>query len=290
MGRKDRSHSRDRERDRSRRERSRDRDKGKSGPIDPERSPERYAQYLRDKQDRDVVERRERKKKQEREARMHQLRVAAKQEFKAGAQVTVHGLQKNPDKNGAIGTLREFLEDKGRWAVDFSDGNSNNFKEENLQVMEDATDTGSKLEDDADIPTAKVYISNLAAETLQDDLIKLFGKIGLIAREPIKNSKGKSKGYEDEWPFAVKMYKPGTDGGDAVIEYKDRCASKAAIKAFNGYLLHGNTIKVDYAIGGEAKVDTRTQEQRDLSEERKRELGKLKSKLREQSILASVFG
>ena len=53
--------------------------------------------------------------------------------FRPGRQVIIQGLQKNPEKNGAIGTLVEFNKDKGRWAVALALGNVN-FKEENLEL------------------------------------------------------------------------------------------------------------------------------------------------------------
>ena len=46
----------------------------------------------------------------------------------------VVGLQKSPEKNGAIGVLKAFVTEKDRWAVEFASGTTNNFKIENLQV------------------------------------------------------------------------------------------------------------------------------------------------------------
>ena len=73
-------------------------------------------------------------------------------------------------------------------------------------------------DDDSSIPTAKLYITNLSAETEESHLIALFSKVGVLAKEPIRNAKGSTKGYQDEWPFAVKIYKPGTEGGDGCAD------------------------------------------------------------------------
>merc|ERR1711924_290757 len=99
------------------------------------------------------------------------------------------------------------------------------------------------------------------------DLEKLFGGIGTIARSPIKREhlswkflkdendakgrKGTSKGFQDEWPLAIKLYKPGKEGGDAQVEYTDRLAAKAAVNTFNGFKLKDNSIGVKYAGQGQ---------------------------------------
>lgn len=163
-------------------------------------------------------------------------------ELRPGRRVVVHGLQKNPEKNGALGVLGQFIEEKGRWAVDFSSGSSNNFKPENLQVLQDNDD----VDDDAEIPTAKIYITNLAGKTSRQDLIDLFKGLGVLERETTRGDSGR----KDDLPYAVKIYKPGREGGDARVEYQDKAAAKAAIKTYNGYLLHGNTIGVAYAGAG----------------------------------------
>lgn len=167
-------------------------------------------------------------------------------EFKSGRRVVVHGLAKNPEKNGAIGVLGDFNKEKARWAVDFSSGSSNNFKEDNLEVLPDVKED----DDDEEAPTAKIYITNLSADTTDKDLIALFGGLGVIAKETQRSSKGGAKGFADQWPYAVKLYKPGRDKGDGCLEYQDKLAAKAAIRTYNGYRLKGSRIGVAYAGTG----------------------------------------
>lgn len=114
----------------------------------------------------------------------------------------------------------------------------------------------------------------------------------MLAKEPLRNPQGKKIGYEDEWPWACKLYKPGTDGGDACVEYLDRCSAKAAIRAFNGYFFKGKTLSVTYGNTGEIKVDNRTEEERDRSRERKEELEKLTKKIKAENnpLLKGIFG
>merc|ERR1740117_1410497 len=100
----------------------------------------------------------------------------------------------------------------------------------------------------------------------------------MLARDPIRNAKGMTKGYQDEWPFAVKLYKPGRDGGDGCVEYMHKASAKAAIKAYNGYSLKGSTIKVEYAGGGEQLAGINSvakSRDRSRSRERLAELAKL---------------
>lgn len=165
-------------------------------------------------------------------------------EFKSGRRVVVHGLQKNPEKNGAIGVLGDFNKEKSRWMVEFSSGSSNNFKEDNLEVLPDVEEADDP---DEEIPTAKIYITNLAADTTDKDLIALFGGLGVIAKEAQRGSKGGAKGFADQWPYAVKLYKPGRDKGDASLEYQDKLAAKAAVRTYNGYRIKGSRIGVAYA-------------------------------------------
>jgi len=170
-------------------------------------------------------------------------------QLKKGCQVQVIGLQKNPEKNGAIGTVVEFNKDKGRWLVEFSNGTSNNFKAENLEVCSKALPT---LDDTSieDIPTAKLYITNIAADVDAKELQDLFGKMGMLAKTAPRDSRGNKVGFEDQWPYAVKVYKPGSRGGDGCVEYVDKLAAKAAIHSFNGYKLKGNKLTVQYAGQG----------------------------------------
>jgi RNA-binding protein FUS len=163
--------------------------------------------------------------------------------FAVGRTVIVKGLQKNPEKNGSMGKLTEFITDKGRWAVELSAG-KHNFKEENLELMPDNSD----FDDKSEPPTAKIYITGLAADITDKDLIQLFGGVGLIAKETPKSSR--DRGFEDQWPFAVKLYKPGRSNGDACVTYMDPHAAKAAIKTYNRYKLKGTKITVAYAGQG----------------------------------------
>lgn len=165
-------------------------------------------------------------------------------EFRPGRQVIVKGLQKNPEKNGAIGSLVGFNEEKGRWLVALALGNVN-FKEENLELMPDNSDV---VDDNEEPPTAKVYITGLPGETTDKDLIALFGSVGVIAKEKPKNTR--TPGFEDTWPHAVKLYKPGRNDGDACVTYMDGHAAKAAIKTYNRYKFKGCKIGVAYAGQG----------------------------------------
>merc|ERR1712070_1037910 len=91
--------------------------------------------------------------------------------------------------------------------------------------------------------------------------LAFFSQIGTLAREPVRDAKGHGKGFPDEWPFAVKLYKPGKEGGDACVQYVDKCAAKAAIKAYNGHFLKGTSIKVEYA-GVDSNYAARSEEKR----------------------------
>lgn len=162
-------------------------------------------------------------------------------------------MQKNPEKNGALGDVISFNKEKGRWLVEFSNGTSNNFKEENLEVT-------AKIEADDDkdeeIPTAKLYITNLAAEVEEKDLVDLFSRIGVLAKAPVRDKRGNKQGFEDQWPYAVKIYKPGRRGGDGSVEYVDKFAAKAGIKSLNGYTFKGSKIGVSYAGQGKTYAKT----------------------------------
>jgi len=164
-------------------------------------------------------------------------------EYRVGRQVMVKGLQKNPEKNGSIGNLVEFNKEKGRWVVAISGGN-NNFKEDNLELMADNSDV---INENEEPPTTKVYITNLAADVTDKDLLTLFGACGLIERAPPKSG---PKGFRDTWPFDVKLYKPGRDGGDACLTYMDGQSAKAAIKSFHRYKFKGSKLGVAYAGQG----------------------------------------
>merc|ERR1719195_66665 len=195
----------------------------------------------------------------------------------------IRGLMKNPEKNGSIGKLVEFITTKERWSVLFDSNTTNNFKVENLQFVKEEAE--ATAEDDLDeIPTPKIYITNLAASTTEDHLIALFGGIGVIAKEPVRNSKGNTKGFRDEWPPAVRLYKPGKDGGDACVAFEDKSSAKAAIRTFNGHMLRGAKIGVEYAgQGGKHTGGTSSQhrnQDRSRSRERLRALEEIQGRIK----------
>lgn len=261
--------------------------------IDAEKDPEGYARYMKERQEKRKLERFQQKLAEENPVQSESLKLSDSREFKAGLKVVVVGLKSNPEKNGSLGTLFNYVTEKQRWAVEFHNGSINNFKADNLKLVDEAPAASASAADDAgDIPTSKIYISNLSAETTQDHLISLFGKIGVLAREPILNAKGKSKGYEDEWPFAVKLYKPGHEGGDACVQFIDKEAARAAIKAYNGHVVRGSTVSVEYAGGGGGAKERAIKKARDRSRSKERlaELAKLTKKLKDQEGPAEIRG
>lgn len=230
----DRGRDRGGDRGRDERPRSRDRRRPKSPSPDRERpavdrSPPREERSSRKEERRD-----EKPEKEEVED----------ETFRPGRLVMVKGLQKNPEKNGSVGSLVEFNSEKGRWVVSISGGN-NNFKEDNLELMADNSDV---IDENEEPPTSKIYITKLPAETTDKDLIELFGSCGLIEKAPPKSG---PKGFRDQWPYDVKIYKPGREGGDACVTYMDGQSAKAAIKTFNRYKYKGNKIGVAYAGQGQ---------------------------------------
>lgn len=231
---------RDRSRSRGRRDSSRgrrDEDRGRGGDDRGRRDEDRG----REKRSR---ERRSRDRpKNEVVARKEPSPEKDDDEFRPGRLVMVKGLQKNPEKNGSVGSLVEFNKEKGRWVVSISGGN-NNFKEDNLELMADNSDV---IDENEEPPTAKIYITKLPAEVTDKDLLDLFGGCGLIEKEPPKSG---PKGFRDQWPYAVKLYKPGKDQGDACVTYMDAQSAKAAIKTFHRYKFKGSKIGVAYAGQG----------------------------------------
>lgn len=207
----------------------------------------------RKKDDRDRSRDRKREKKEERSRsrgrdKSKERKGEEKVELKPGVKVRIHGLQKNPEKNGAIGTLVEFNDEKQRWVVEFSSSATHNFKVDNLEpyTVNSALDNMK----DEDIPTPKIFISNLSADTTVDDLVKAFGSVGQITKEAQRDSRGQKQGFPDEWPPSVKISKPGRRGTDAKLEYEDKCAARAAIIAFDGSKLKGSKIGVCFAGQG----------------------------------------
>eukprot|EP00928_Gymnodinium_smaydae_P092606 TRINITY_DN7650_c0_g3_i1.p1 TRINITY_DN7650_c0_g3~~TRINITY_DN7650_c0_g3_i1.p1 ORF type:complete len:264 (+),score=60.12 TRINITY_DN7650_c0_g3_i1:304-1095(+) len=262
--------------------------------IDPSKDPEGYARYMKEREEKRKKERQQQRVAEESKARLQSIKTSEPREFKEGLKVMVFGLQKNPEKNGSVGTLKGYIADKERWTVEFHNGSTNNFKVDNLQIVDDEP-ASAAADDNSDIPTSKIYISNLSAQTTEEHLIKLFSGIGVLAREPVRNAKGKSKGFQDEWPFAVKMYKPGTDGGDACVEFLDKTSAKGAIKAYNDYIFKGSKIRVEYAGGGPKEGADAEAKRRDRSRSRERiaALNQLKKKLDDEkrpAELAGIFG
>lgn len=257
--------------------------------IDPEKDPEGYARYLKEKEEKRKQERKQQRIQEDNELRAKSVKVSDSKDFKVGSQVVIVGLQKNPEKNGSLGTLISYVREKERWAVEFRNGSTNNFKVDNLQLVEEPAASAAAVDESGEIPTAKIYISNLSAETTTEHLIKLFGGVGMLAREPFRNAKGNTKGYPDEWPFAVKLYKPGTAGGDACVEFMERIAAKEAIRTYNGYVLGGSTITVEYAGGGAGVAGVKSRD-RSRSRERLAELEKLKKKLKDEEVPACLRG
>jgi RNA-binding protein FUS len=92
-----------------------------------------------------------------------------------------------------------------------------------------------------DPTNTRVYITGLSAATTENDIAEMFGQIGTLKREKQK------RGYPDQWPYKIKMYKPGQDGGDAVVAYEDPGAAGSAPSFFNGADLKGAKITVQMA-------------------------------------------
>jgi len=260
---------------------------GRGREDDAGDDPEKWKE-LREKREKEKKAAQEKEENELREKRLKERRQEnEKKDFKEGMQVMVLDLSGNNERNGSIGKLVEYIKSKDRWAVRFGNGAQNNFKIDNLEIqkaVEGAAGAEEEAEDDGEIPTAKVYITNLSAATKEQDLIGLFAGIGTIAKEPKRNAKGKTKGFADEWPFAVKLYKPGTDGGDALVTYMERGSARAAIKAFNGHTLKGSTIGVKYAGGGGSADDTKPR-MRSRSRERIAQLEK--DRLRELAAVSA---
>lgn len=261
--------------------------------IDPAKDPEGYAKYMAERTEKRRQERLQQRNQEDNQVQSQSVKLSDSKEFKVGMKVVVVGLQNNPEKNGSLGTLDSYVVEKQRWAVEFHNGSRNNFKVDNLQLVDEAPAAFASTEDDnADIPTSKIYITNLSADTTHEHLIALFSKIGLLAREPVLNAKGKSKGFEDEWPFAVKLYKPGREGGDACVQFVDKAAAKAAMKTYNGHVLRGSAISVEYAGGGGGAKEKAEKKARDRSRSKERlaELEKIKKKLKDEEIPAELRG
>ena len=90
---------------------------------------------------------------------------------------------------------------------------------------------------------ARIYISNLAPNTTEDDLAATFGGLGQIAK---RREKRMSRHL---WPQDIKLYThpDGSLKGDAVLTYEDPNAAKMAPQFFNGAMIKGNPVKVELA-------------------------------------------
>ena len=97
--------------------------------------------------------------------------------------------------------------------------------------------------DEPEDTNARIYISNLAPNTTEDDLAATFGGLGQIAK---RREKRMSRHL---WPQDIKLYTnpDGSLKGDAVLTYEDPNAAKMAPQFFNGAMIKGNPVKVEMA-------------------------------------------
>eukprot|EP00240_Pyramimonas_obovata_P015130 CAMPEP_0118924224 /NCGR_PEP_ID=MMETSP1169-20130426/2455_1 /TAXON_ID=36882 /ORGANISM="Pyramimonas obovata, Strain CCMP722" /LENGTH=189 /DNA_ID=CAMNT_0006865315 /DNA_START=139 /DNA_END=706 /DNA_ORIENTATION=- len=89
----------------------------------------------------------------------------------------------------------------------------------------------------------RIYVTGFPEDATEDEVRELFSGIGVIARVRQK------RGYKDQWPFAIKMYKDdsGKLKGDGTVTYEDPSAAQAAPDFFNGYSMRGSTLTVQMA-------------------------------------------
>lgn len=259
---------------------------------------ERHQKRLSERHERSHKEKADKKAQQEQEDR--ELRCAARRKdgdkMAPGHQVMVEDLVNNPMMNGSIGKLLEYNKGKERWAVLFGNSATHNFKVENLKYL--GQEVAEAVQDDEDIPTSKIYITNMASATTEQHLIDLFSGIGSIAREPARNSRGSKQGFQDQWPFAARLYKAGQAGGAGIVEFVDRSSAKAAIRTFNGHMLLGSKIGVAYAGSGgwdkdKDKSSSKSADKsrdRSRSRERLQELEAVKKSVAEKRTLEKIFG
>eukprot|EP00746_Dinoflagellata_sp_MGD_P163595 gnl/MRDRNA2_/MRDRNA2_91732_c1_seq1.p1 gnl/MRDRNA2_/MRDRNA2_91732_c1~~gnl/MRDRNA2_/MRDRNA2_91732_c1_seq1.p1 ORF type:complete len:211 (+),score=54.47 gnl/MRDRNA2_/MRDRNA2_91732_c1_seq1:85-717(+) len=159
-------------------------------------------------------------------------------DIKKGCKVEIDGTP----MHGSIGEAVEWLTDKDRWKIKFPSGSTKNFKIENLSVFDDAKPP---------LPEGctkfwKIYITNLSKQVTKQNLLDYFSKVGTIAKERQVDRKGAPVGYKDQWPHAVKLYKPGEQGGDALLEFEDSEAAWESLRQ-NGKEFLGSKIGVEVA-------------------------------------------
>ncbi|CBN75961.1 conserved unknown protein [Ectocarpus siliculosus] len=90
----------------------------------------------------------------------------------------------------------------------------------------------------------RVYVSGLPTTITETDLVEKFSTIGIIARIRQK------RGYKDQWPFSVRIYKDDNTGkpkGDCIIKYEEPNSAHAALRWFDGIDFKGGKIGVAMA-------------------------------------------
>eukprot|EP00904_Undaria_pinnatifida_P000990 jgi/Undpi1/10892/HiC_scaffold_3.g01418.m1 len=95
-----------------------------------------------------------------------------------------------------------------------------------------------------DCDNNRIYVSGLPTTITETDLVEKFGGIGIIARIRQK------RGYKDQWPFSVRIYKDDSTGkpkGDCIIKYEEPTSAHAALKWFDGVDFKGGKIGVAMA-------------------------------------------
>ncbi|CAM9689896.1 unnamed protein product [Hapterophycus canaliculatus] len=91
----------------------------------------------------------------------------------------------------------------------------------------------------------RIYVSGLPTTITESDLVDKFSSIGIIAR--IRQQK---RGYKDQWPFSVRIYKDDSTGkpkGDCIIKYEEANSAHAALRWFDGIDFKGGKIGVAMA-------------------------------------------
>lgn len=94
----------------------------------------------------------------------------------------------------------------------------------------------------------KLHISNLSEDTTEQDLRKLFGRLGRIVSASVSTDAA-----------------TGLPRGFGFVEMKTEEASQSAISELNGYVLKGHTIRV-----GEVRLPSDNQKPKATTTPRKR--------------------